>query len=579
LNDGFRARFAQCGLKENLMAFSRALFLAAGLASTLVAQPSINTGGIVNVSGYQATLAPDTVFVIFGSGMGPATIATASAPSYPAILSGTSISFAPTSGAPVAAKIVYTLAGQVAGLLPSSIAPGTYAVTVTYNGVPSSPKNVTVAARSFGIATANSAGNETAQATIGNVNGGLSLTRFTSGSVAFGGYTWTLGPAHPGDTLVLWGTGGGADPANDTGGTSGDQTSAGNFIVNVGGAAITPVYAGAASGYPGLWQINFTLPATVSTDCFVPVQVSAGGNLGNSVTIPIAPTGQTSCTTAGFSPTTLATLQAGGNVTFAGMTIGRSTSYTAGAVSSVTELVGGPFSQFTTAEWLINFAAPKIGPCEILDETYPTGSKEPSYPDSLLDAGTQLTVSGLGLNGNTAVPKSFGIYTVTLPAGTLVNGGTYTLTGAGGTQVGAFSATATMPISFSVTNLSSLAAINRAQPVAVNWTGSGFDLVIIHVQTYALTTANTHLTVASCVVPAAAGTYTIPASVLGRLLPASGSSSSYGGINVTTGNSGGTVTAEWTASLLLTPPLVSGGQMNFGAFASFISVSQSATVQ
>ena len=30
-------------------------------------------------------------------------------------------------------------------------------------------------------------------------------------STTFGGHDWTLTPAHPGDTLVLWGTGGGAD--------------------------------------------------------------------------------------------------------------------------------------------------------------------------------------------------------------------------------------------------------------------------------------------------------------------------------------------------------------------------------
>jgi uncharacterized protein (TIGR03437 family) len=125
-----------------------------------------------------------------------------------------------------------------------------------------------VVARSFGIATANSAGNGTAQATIGNVNQGLSLTRFTTGSVAFGGYTWTLTPAHPGDTLVFWGTGGGANQANDAGGTSGDQTAAGKFVVNVGGTAITPLYAGAVSGDPSLWQINFTLPSTVAPNCF-----------------------------------------------------------------------------------------------------------------------------------------------------------------------------------------------------------------------------------------------------------------------------------------------------------------------
>jgi uncharacterized protein (TIGR03437 family) len=567
----------------NFAAYARWGFIlfAIGTGSTLSAQPTINAGGIVNVSGYQATLAPDTVFVIFGSGMGPATIATASAPNYPATLSGTSISFTPASGAPVTAKIVYTLAGQVAGLLPSSITPGTYAVRVTYNSATSAPQNVTVVARSFGIATANSAGTQTAQATIGNVNGGLSLTRFTSGSVAFGGYTWTLTPAHPGDTLVLWGTGGGADPANDTGGSSGDQTAAGNFVVNVGGTPITPLYAGSASGYPGLWQINFMLPANITTDCFVQVQVSAGGQLGNSVTIPIAAAGQATCSTSGFGQSTLSSLDAGGSVTFAGMTVGRSTSYSATGTSTVTELVGGPFSKYSAGEWLIPFSGPKVGPCLILDETYPASAKEPSYPDAFLDAGAQLTVSGSGLTGNRSVPKiqgTTGIYSVTLPNGTLVNGGTYTLAGTGGTQVGAFTATTTMPSSFSVTNLSSITAVNRTQPLTVNWTGSGFDQVFVRVQSDILTTATTHEVIVSCSVPAAPGTYTIPAAALAYLLPVSGGSN-IGVFSVTTGSSVGTATAESAAVQTLTPPLVSGGQMDFGTFGAFIYIGQSVTVQ
>ena len=80
--------------------------LALAVASCALAQPAIKTGGIVNVSGYQATLAPGVVFVIFGSNMGPATIATAAAPNYPTSLSGTSITFTPTAGgSPVSAKI------------------------------------------------------------------------------------------------------------------------------------------------------------------------------------------------------------------------------------------------------------------------------------------------------------------------------------------------------------------------------------------------------------------------------------------------------------------------------------------
>ena len=209
---------------------------------------TISAGGIVNASGYQTTLAPGVVFAIFGKSLGPSTLQSAAAPSYPTTLGGTSVAFTPSGGgSAIAARMIFTSAGEVAGLLPSSAAPGTYAVTVTFNGTASPPQNVTVAARSFGIATANSAGSGEAQATIGNINGGLSLVRLTSGSTNYSGYTWTLSPAHPGDTVVLWGTGGGADATNDAGGTSGDQTAAGNFSVIVDGTAITPLYAGAST--------------------------------------------------------------------------------------------------------------------------------------------------------------------------------------------------------------------------------------------------------------------------------------------------------------------------------------------
>lgn len=547
------------------------------VTSILLAQPSIKTGGIVNVSGYQPTLAPGVVFVIFGANMGPASIATASAPNYPANLGGTSVTFTPTSGSPVAAKMVYSLAGQVAGLLPSSAAPGTYAVTVTYNNQTSAPQSVTVAARSFGIATSNSAGSGTAQATIGNVNSGLSLTRFTPGSVAFGGFTWTLTPAHPGDTLVLWGTGGGADPANDTGGTSGDQTAAGKFVVNVEGTPITPIYAGAASGYPGLWQINFTLPATIAPNCFAATQVSAGGQLGNAVTIPIAAAGQTSCSAPGFSQTSLATLDAGGKITFAGMTVGKTFAYTNG-VATETDVVGGPFSQFSAGEWSLEFSGPTIGPCNVLDETYPAGGKEATGADAYLNAGPSLSVSGAGIPTTTVPPVNTPtgpVYIANFAKGALVNGGTYTLTGPGGSQVGAFTATATMPGSLTVPNLSSFTTINRSQPLTVNWTGTGFDQVIIRIETDILTASSTHSANLTCAVPAAPGTYTIPAAALSYLLA--------GGIGQfqvnAVFNGGGIVAAEASSGLTVNIPLVAGGQIDFGAFASFIAIVQSATIQ
>jgi uncharacterized protein (TIGR03437 family) len=556
-----------------------ALTFSVTLTVTGAGAPAINSGGIQNALGYQAQLAPGGVFVILGSGLGPASIAIASAPNYPTSLGGTSVTFTPVGGgAAISAKMYYSLAGAVAGILPSSIAPGTYTVQLTYNTLTSAPQNVTVVARSFGIATANSEGTGTAQATDGNVNGGISLTRLTSSSVAFGGYNWTLTPAHPGDTLVFWGTGGGADLLNDTGGSSGDQTAAGNFIVNVAGTQITPSYAGTSSGYPGLWQINFTLPANIAPDCFAFAQVSAGGVLSNAVSIPIAAAGQSTCSAPGFSQSILQKLDAGGDIVFAGFSFGPF-AYTGGS----TELMGGQFARYSAAEWILLHSGPKFGACIVLDETYPAGGKEPSAPDSFLDAGASLPVSGPGLPANVAMaktPLSNGpIYNFTPAAGALV-AGTYTLTGTGGADVGPFSVSSTLPTSFSATNLGSIATIDRSQPLAITWTGAGFDEVIIVVQGGALSATSTHTVTISCAAPASPGTFSVPAAAL-AYLPAvvSGSAGGVGQLTVEAVQSnGGIITAE-LGGQTLTPPLVAGGQVDFGAFAPFLAVERSVAIQ
>jgi uncharacterized protein (TIGR03437 family) len=537
--------------------------------------PLITPGGIVNASGYQTTLAPDTVFVIFGSNMGPAVLQAASAPTYPSSLGGTSITFAPQpAGVPITAKMIYTSAGQIAGLLPSSISAGTYAVSVTYNQQSSAPQNVTVAARSFGIAAANSAGSGEAQATIANVNGGISLVRLTTGSVAFEGFNWTLSPAHPGDTLVLWGTGGGADAANDTGGSSGDQTAAGNFSVSVDGTEITPLYAGTSQGYPGLWQINFTLPSTMAADCFATLQVSAGGQLSNIVTIAIGAAGQTSCSST-ISQATLAALDSGGNVTMAGLVVGELTYYT-GGTAQVSESVGGVINQYTAAAFLLPYSGPKVGGCAILQETYPVGGREPSGPSAQLDAGT-LTISGPGVSSQTVgiIQGPTGpVYNSSLANGSLQGGGTYTLTGAGGTQVGPFTGTGTFPNNFT-SNLSSLTTVNHAQPLTITWTGTGFNVTDILIIGDVLTSTTTHGNSVTCVVPADLGTFTVPVAALAYLPP-----SGTWQIEITaTTNQGGVASAESSTSTALTPPLVAGGQVSFGAFTAYIAYIVTATVQ
>ncbi len=542
------------------MRLLRFALLTIGVATLATAQPVISSSnGIVNASGYQPLLAPDTVFVIFGSGLGPSTLQAAAGPNYPNSLGGTSITFTPTSGGTaVTARVVYTVATQVAGILPSSITPGTYAVSVTYQMQTSPPQNVTVVARSLGIATSNSSGTGAAQATIGNVNKGISLDRMSAGTVSFGGYNWTLSPAHPGDEVVLWGTGGGADPANDTGGTSGDQTAAGNFTVNVDGTSIVPLYSGTSSGYPGLWQVNFALPSTIAADCFASVTVTGGGQTSNVVTLAIAAPGQTSCNT-GIPASTLATLDSGtGTITMAGLVIGQN------VVNGATSYeIGGVINQYTVAEFLIPYGGGKIGMCNVLNETYAVGSKEPSAPDKQLDAGATLTLTGP--TGSETLTKVEGLlYSGTLRS--VSNGGTYMLSGTGGPDVGPFTLSATFPNSFIVTNSSSLMAISRSQPLTVSWTGSGFDTVQISINTTTESSTTVHGLVLNCAVPASAGSYTIPAAALAFLTP---TAAAQVGIAAETTH-GFALSAESTTEPNTVIPLVSGGLVDFGGFGSYI---------
>ncbi|MEP7366104.1 MAG: hypothetical protein ABI972_22830 [Acidobacteriota bacterium] len=546
------------------------LFLLA--ATAVYAQPSIQSGSILNASGYQNKLAPDTVFVIFGSGMGPGSIVLGSAPDYATMLAGTSVSFTPAAGgAPVAARMVYAVAGQVAGLLPSSITPGAYAVRVTYNGAASAPQNVTVVARSFGIATVNSAGSGPAQATIGDVNNGLSLVRFTTGSVSFNGYDWKLTPSHGGDTLVFWGTGGGADAANDTGGTSGDQSKAGGFSVNLGGRTITPLYAGASAGYPGLWQLNFTIPADIAPDCYTPAAVTAGGETSNLVTIAIAAAGQTACTDPNLSAATLAKLDSGGEIIGGAFGLVHSDNVS-GTVSTTQEFANGAIYRWTASQWATGAPLrPALGQCGVYDRIVTNGIDASVGPAGELDAGARLPLSGPNLTLGAAMVRSvtggFGpYYQLNLTTTSYAAGGTYMLSGPGGAEVGPWAAVSTrMPDSFSLTNLSAIGPVDHTKALTLNWTGAGFDHLLIDVDSSVLLGAGrTRSVTITCDAPAAPGSFTIPAGLM-NVLPAS----AIGAMGVYAQPNPGLFKADLTA----------GGQIDFGSVAAERGVSKSFAVQ
>jgi hypothetical protein len=143
--------------------------------------------------------------------------------------------------------------------------------------------------------------------------------------------------------------------------------------------------------------------------------------------------------------------------------------------------------------------------------------------------------------------------------------GEYTLAGAGGTQVAAFTAKAAMGTSITVTNLSGN-AIDRSKPLTINWTGSGLDEVSIQIGTQRSATTKQAAWL-SCNVSAASGTFTIPTAALAGLLPTSADQTAYITID------GHPFARQFDASL---PGI---GQIDVGVFGTELSVSTGVSIK
>jgi len=106
---------------------------------------------------FNALLAQGAIFILKGSGLGPADISIAPAAFQSTSLSGTSV--AVTLGTTtVNALMYYTSASQVTALLPSNTPTGAGMFTVTYNGQTSNSIGHTVVANNLGIFTIDSSG-------------------------------------------------------------------------------------------------------------------------------------------------------------------------------------------------------------------------------------------------------------------------------------------------------------------------------------------------------------------------------------------------------------------------------------
>ncbi len=255
-------------------------------ACAAVAQPVVSAGGILNAASYALTglpnsgIAQGSLFIVFGSGLGPPAISQVGAFPLPtaAGLSGTSIKVTVNNVA-LDVPMVYTLATQIAGVLPSKTPAGPGTLTVIYNGQTSAPAAIRVVPAAFGIFAVNQAGN--GPGVLQNVNTETDRPVNT-----------VIKSARPGQTMILWGAGLGAITQDDAAGAFPGPLST-DAQVYVGGKLADVTYKGRSGCCAGLDQIVFTVPNDAVDGCHVPVVVKTGNITGNYVSMAISRSGNT----------------------------------------------------------------------------------------------------------------------------------------------------------------------------------------------------------------------------------------------------------------------------------------------
>jgi len=252
------------GVLDEIQAFNRALSQAELLAIFTAASageckaPVVSSSGIVSASAFGefTSVAPGSWIEIYGSNLATDTRGWTGADfkndiDAPTSLDGTSV----TIGGQ-AAFVDYISPTQVNALIPSSVAPGTQPLTLTYPGGTTASVNLTV--------------NPVEPGLLAPPNFNIGGMQYVVAQFADGTYALPAGaiaglpsrPAVPGDILVIYGIGfGPVKPDIPAGQLVGEaNTLASDFHIFIGGEECQVQYDGLAPSYTGLYQFNIVVP-------------------------------------------------------------------------------------------------------------------------------------------------------------------------------------------------------------------------------------------------------------------------------------------------------------------------------
>ena len=198
-------------------------------------------------------IAPGQFISLYGTGLAKST--QAGTPPYPATLNGVTVLINNK-----AAPLHFVSAGQINALVPYSTTGTSATIVVQNSGASSNTVTVPLAATAPGVYSLDGTG-----------SGGGSILHADFGLVT------AARPAAPGETVLVYLTGMGAVNPPVADGTSGSAgqlyRAASEATVLVGRKQATVAYNGLAPGFPGLYQLNVTLPSFLAASGNLPLAI------------------------------------------------------------------------------------------------------------------------------------------------------------------------------------------------------------------------------------------------------------------------------------------------------------------
>ena len=500
------------------------------LSVPLQAAPFISYRGIVNAASFappglpNGSLARGSIFSIFGRELGPANGAVAGAFPLGASLEGVSVEVC-QGGQCLAAIPLFAAGGQINAIMPSNAPLGAVSIRARVDGEAGNFSPARVVESSVGIFAVNSGGFGP-----GIVQNFVSNAERPLNSAS--------APARRGQVVTIWGTGLGAA----LNGIDNEPPQVGDFPVAVevyiGGRRVTnKLYSGRSPQFPGLDQINVEVPADTPLGCYAPVQVrTAGAVVSNTVTLAISSDGSR-CSDADSPFEGL--VRAG---RFGVMFLQRSDRLMDRPYGPADNVVGdtliATFRVDAASDFYFNpvFSPSPPGSCLVFGvrgDPFDRETLPGTRPISELDAGGSLTVTTpdgnrLALRQGTGGQASYsGFLGGSIPGDGAVDEpvfdgpGPFTVTGAGGAEVGPFEVSVSPGSRVRWTNREGTNAVDRATGVTLEFAGGDPGLRMLSAWGGGYDRARNASTMFACMIDPASESFTVPPEVLANVPPGS----------------------------------------------------------